>query len=132
MGRNFVRCAVRYIAVAGTFILGAPAVAFVVLLLAGCAAGAPGSDWRYDEKGLDLAGYRGVVVVIFAPIDATEARCRELGATGRPEACSQMRNGICNIYIPPPSDAHDTRFFAVFRHELLHCAHGDWHDDWYE
>jgi len=127
IARRIAKCA----AVAGTFVFGAPAVTLAVLLLAGCASAAPpGSDWRYDDSGLDLAGYRGVVVVTFAPIDATEARCRELGATGRPEACTQMRHGICNIYAPPPLDAYDTRFFAVFRHELLHCAYGDWHDDW--
>jgi hypothetical protein len=117
------------------FALGMALIGLIVTLAACAGTGTgpaeaymPGSDPRYPEKGLSLASFRGAVVVTFAPPNETAARCRALGAFGDAEACQQRRQGISNIWMSPPQGAKDVRSFAVWRHELLHCAHGDWHD----
>lgn len=101
----------------------------LAFLLSGCASAEtyyPGASM--DRDGLSLAEFHRPVVVSFAPQEDVAARCDRLSGNRGSLACASFGKGVCTIHIAPPKDHRDVLTYAMLHHELLHCAHGDWHE----
>lgn len=101
----------------------------LAFLLSGCASAEPyypGASM--DRDGLSLTEFNRSVVVSFAPQAEVTAKCDRLSGNRGSLACASFGRGTCTVHIAPPKDHRDVLTYAMLHHELLHCAHGEWHE----
>ena len=101
----------------------------LALLLSGCASAEPyypGASM--DRDGLSLEAFHSPVVVSFAPQAEVTAKRDRLSGNRGSLACASFGRGTCTVHIAPPKDHRDVLTYAMLHHELLHCAHGEWHE----
>lgn len=62
-------------------------------------------------------------------VDNPQAACDRTNVIGRVVGCAKRDGDTCVIYAQRPTSSNDTKRFVTLGHEMMHCAEGQWHDE---
>lgn len=66
------------------------------------------------------------------PHQACEQADGQRTVIGIIRGCAKIRGDECTIYAKRPTSEKDYQRFVTLGHELMHCAEGNWHNQWGE